>query len=265
MAELISIRDEFRVAKEDFLAAYDTSLEAWIAKHQEWASIIRNSVVSSEYVRARMGFRWQFYKVAPLESHADENAVLEAGLADEVTGLGGTLFSEVAKSAQEIWRRVYTGNTEVTHKALSPLRTLHGKLVGLSFVEPHVAPVADIIEAALAQMPAKGTITGTDLLLLQGLVCLLSDSEALVLHAQKLIEGYGPATVVDTLLAGGQTASATSSAESGGVDGMDGQDESRMDGRESDENTGSDCDAEPVLPKLPVPMNGMDIPSIGLW
>ena len=55
VAELISIRDEFRAAKEDFLAAYDTSLEAWIAKHQEWASIIRNSVVSSEYVRARLG------------------------------------------------------------------------------------------------------------------------------------------------------------------------------------------------------------------
>ena len=28
VAELISIRDEFRAAKEDFLAAYDTSLEA---------------------------------------------------------------------------------------------------------------------------------------------------------------------------------------------------------------------------------------------
>ena len=139
----------------------------------------------------------QLYKVAPLECHADENAVLEAGLADEVTGLGGTLFAEVAKSAQEIWRRVYMGKTEVIHKALSPHRTLYGKLVGLSFVEPHVAPVADIIKAAFGRMPAKGTITGTDLFLLQGLICLLSDSEALVLHAQKPIEGYGPATVLD--------------------------------------------------------------------
>ena len=72
-----------------------------------------------------MDFRWQLYKVAPLEQHTDNTAVLEAGLAEEVQGLGGTLFDEVAKSADDIWRRVYHGKTEVTHKALSPLRTLH--------------------------------------------------------------------------------------------------------------------------------------------
>lgn len=266
VAELIRIRDEFRVAKEDFLTAYDTSLEAWIAKHQEWASIIRNSVVAPDYVRARLGFRWQLYKVAPLEQHADEKAVLEAGLADEVTGLGGTLFSEVSRSAQEIWRRVYMGKTEVTHKALSPLRTLHDKLVGLSFVEPHVAPVADIIRAAISRMPAKGVITGTDLLLLQGLVCLLRDSDALVLHAQKLIEGYGPATVLDTLLAGARTEGAeaptVSSTESAG---MDGQDEGWMDEPGVAEPADGDSEPEPVLPELPAPAVGMDIPSMGLW
>ena len=79
-------------------------------------------------------------KVAPLEQHADNTAVLEAGLAEEVQRLGGMLFGEVAKSAEDIWRRVYYGKTEVTYKALSPLRTLHAKLTGLSFVEPHVAP-----------------------------------------------------------------------------------------------------------------------------
>jgi hypothetical protein len=108
----------------------------------------------------------------------------------------------VAKSAEDIWRRVYHGKTEVTHKALSPLRTLHTKLTGLSFVEPHVAPVADIVQAALLRIPKKGNITGPDLLLLQGLVCLLKDSDALVAHAQKVIEGYGPAFVLDALLAG---------------------------------------------------------------
>ena len=100
-------------------------------------------------------------------------------MAEEVSGLGGTLFSEVARSAEEIWRRVYEGKTEVTHKALSPLRTLHGKLTGMSFVEPHVAPVTDIIQAALKRIPVKGNITGPDLLMLQGLVCLLRDSAVL--------------------------------------------------------------------------------------
>ena len=247
--ELIRIRDAFMQAKTDFLADYDQNLEAWIAKHQEWAGIIRNSVVGSDYVRSRMDFRWQMYKVAPLTEHEEPAAVLEAGLAEEVTGLGNRLFTEVARTADEIWRKVYEGRTEVTHKALSPLRTLHGKLVGLSFVEPHVAPVAEIIEASLKRIPPKGNITGTDLLLLQGLVCLLRDSSALLIHSQKLIAGYGPATVLDALLAGHTSVQSNVPVdEVATVDGLD-----------------VDMDEMPILPDIISPAPAPRINSLGLW
>ena len=248
--ELLNIRTEFQKEKEAFLADYDQNVQAWIEKHHQWGEIIRNSLVGPEYVRARMDFRWQLYKVAPLEQHTDNTAVLEAGLAEEVQGLGGTLFDEVAKSADDIWRRVYHGKTEVTHKALSPLRTLHAKLTGLSFIEPHVAPVADIVQAALLRMPKKGNITGTDLLLLQGLVCLLKDSTALVGHAQKVVEGYGPAFVLDALLAGPCT--------------MPVQD----DNARLVEGTVNGDDDEPILPDIPLADSSLShpaIPSLGLW
>ncbi|MGV7004506.1 DUF3150 domain-containing protein [Desulfovibrio sp. QI0442] len=248
--ELCSIRNDFQKEKESFLAGYDQNVQAWIEKHHQWGEIIRNSLVGPDYVRARMDFRWQLYKVAPLEQHTDNTAVLEAGLAEEVQGLGGTLFDEVAKSADDIWRRVYHGKTEVTHKALSPLRTLHAKLTGLSFVEPHVAPVADIVQAALLRMPKKGNITGTDLLLLQGLVCLLKDNTALVGHAQKVIEGYGPAFVLDALLAGPCTMpvpDGNGMHVNGAIEGDD---------------------DEPILPEIPVADSALPhpaIPSLGLW
>ena len=248
--ELLSIRNEFQKEKEAFLAGYDQHVQAWIEKHHQWGEIIRNSTVGPDYIRGRMDFRWQLYKVAPLEQHTDNTAVLEAGLAEEVQGLGGTLFGEVAKSAEDIWRRVYHGKTEVTHKALSPLRTLHAKLTGLSFVEPRVAPVADIVQAALLRMPKKGNITGTDLLLLQGLVCLLKDSTALVGHAQKVIEGYGPAFVLDALLAVPCT--------------MPVQD----DNARQVEGTVNGDDDEPILPDIPVADSALPhpaIPSLGLW
>ena len=248
--ELLNIRTEFQKEKEAFLADYDQNVQAWIEKHHQWGEIIRNSLVGPEYVRARMDFRWQLYKVAPLEQHTDNTAVLEAGLAEEVQGLGGTLFDEVAKSADDIWRRVYHGKTEVTHKALSPLRTLHAKLTGLSFVEPHVAPVADIVQAALLRMPKKGNITGTDLLLLQGLVCLLKDSTALVGHAQKVIEGYGPAFVLDALLAVPCT--------------MPVQDDNAM----QIEGVVDGDDDEPILPDIPAVDRSLSHPAItrlGLW
>ena len=249
--ELLSIRSDFQKEKEAFLASYDQNVQAWIEKHHQWGEIIRNSTVGPDYVRGRMDFRWQLYKVSPLEQHTDNTAVLEAGLAEEVQGLGGTLFGEVAKSAEDIWRRVYHGKTEVTHKALSPLRTLHAKLTGLSFVEPHVAPVADIVQAALLRMPKKGNITGPDLLLLQGLVCLLRDSAALVGHAQKVIEGYGPAFVLDALLAG--------------PDSMPAQEGNAM---QIDDVVNGDMDDAPILPDIPVADNTLPhpaIPSLGLW
>lgn len=248
--EMLNIRTDFQKEKEAFLAGYDQNVQAWIEKHHQWGEIIRNSIVGPDYVRARMDFRWQLYKVAPLEQHADNTAVLEAGLAEEVHGLGGTLFDEVAKSAGDIWRRVYHGRTEVTHKALSPLRTLHAKLTGLSFVEPHVAPVADIMQAALLRMPKKGNITGTDLLLLQGLVCLLKDSTALVGHAQKVIEGYGLASVLDALLAGP------------GIIGEQDGSTIQVDGAVDEEYD------EPILPDITEadsPLSHPAIPSLGLW
>ena len=249
--ELLNIRTEFQKEKEAFLADYDQNVQAWIEKHHQWGEIIRNSLVGPDYVRARMDFRWQLYKVAPLEQHTDNTAVLEAGLAEEVQGLGGTLFDEVAKSADDIWRRVYHGKTEVTHKALSPLRTLHAKLTGLSFIEPHVAPVADIVQAALLRMPKKGNITGTDLLLLQGLVCLLKDSDALVAHAQKVIEGYGPAFVLDALLVGPNV----THEPNGSVEQID-------------DIAGGEMDDAPILPDIPITENTLPhpaIPSLGLW
>lgn len=56
--QLTIIRDEFMLEKEKFLATYNESISSWIEKHDDWADIIRNSVVNPDYVRSRMGFRW---------------------------------------------------------------------------------------------------------------------------------------------------------------------------------------------------------------
>ena len=250
--ELMDIRSEFQAAKDAFLADYDRSIDAWIAKHSQWGEIIRGSTVDPDYVRARMDFRWQMFKVAPLMQHDDSTAISESGLAEEVTGLGSTLFDEVAHAAEDMWKKVYEGKQEVTHRALSPLRTLHTKLTGLSFVEPHVAPVAEIILSALNRMPKRGNITGTDLLMLQGLVCLLKDSDTLIAHAQNLIQGHTAETVLDTVLASSiMPMSADSVTDSIPVLPL------------NMPKTGTDD--EPLLPPLLPQTPALEIPSYGLW
>lgn len=252
--ELCAIRDEFTAQKEEFLTEYDGLVHAWIAKHADWANLIANSTVSSDYVRGRLGFSWQLYKVAPLMVHPDAETMLESGLYEEVEGLATTLFSEIAKFADETWRKVYSGKTEVTHKALSPLRTMYNKLMGLSFVEPHVAPVAEILQMAISRLPKRGTIVGTDLLMLQGLVCLLRDPDTLIEHSQKVIEGYGPATVLDSILRAPMASihGAKSPVDISGI----------LDAEEGDDPEllgGADISA------CPCPAPRVQIPSMGLW
>lgn len=182
---LAAIRDEFDKEKDAFLSRYDSSIQDWIAKHPQWGGIIASSVVSENYVRSKMSFRWQVFKVSV---PAEGKPVLDS-LQDEVSNFGNTLFGEVAKAATETWHRCYAGKTEITRKALSPLKTIHDKLVGLAFVEPRVQPVAELLDTAFASIPKRGAIKDGTLVMLQGLVSLLRNPAALLEHGQMILDG----------------------------------------------------------------------------
>jgi hypothetical protein len=192
---LLKLRDEFLSAKDDFLNSYDQAIQGWVEKHPGWERLIADSPVSADQVRNRLGFKWQLYKVAG----PDPNNAVSDNLVSEIEALGQTLFGEVANEARVIWQKVYAGRTEVSHKALSPLKNLHRKLTGLSFVEPRVAPVADLIDAALNGMPKRGFITGSHLVTLQGLVAMLRSPGLLLEHGQKVIDGHNPDQILNSL------------------------------------------------------------------
>ena len=182
---LAAIRDEFDREKEAFLNRYDRSIQDWIAKHPQWGSIIAGSIVSESYVRSKMAFRWQVFKV----QMPAEDKPLQDSLHSDISGLGDTLFGEVAKAATETWHRCYAGKTEITRKALSPLKTIHDKLMGLTFIEPRVAPAAELLSTAFASIPRRGAIKDGTLIMLQGLVSLLRNPDALLEHGQMILDG----------------------------------------------------------------------------
>jgi len=250
--ELDRIRDEFLAARDTFLTRYDDAVRDWIARHGEWERIIADSTVSADYVRSRMGFRWQVYRIVP-PAPGDAEPVAQ-GLAEAVRGLGRTLFDEVAKAATEAWHKCYAGRSEVTHKALSPLRTIHQKLAGLTFVEPRVAPVADLIGTAFANLPKRGRIQGAHLLMLQGLVALLRDPSALMEHGQRIMEGHRPSDLLDALLRqDGDTGN-------GRVTSTD-----EPDGGEDDMPDLGDDLALDTIPREVMPDLQPVLPNCGLW
>ena len=187
MIELRAIKTEFDTAKHAFLQRYEQSVQAWINMHPQWGNIIAGSTVSEEYVRSRIDFRWQAFMVRQpdwqgMEKPADD-------FINDISHLGGTLFDEVAKAASDAWQRCYAGKEEVTRKALSPLKSIYDKLMGLTFVEPRVAPVAELLDMAFRSIPKRGAIRGSILIMLQGLVALLQNPQALAGHAQMILDG----------------------------------------------------------------------------
>jgi hypothetical protein len=186
-----------------------------------------------------MGFIWRLYRIVPPDP---ADPVME-GLKDEVVSLGQTLFGEVSKAATEAWHKCFAGKTEITRKALSPLKTIHQKLSGLSFVEPRVSPVADLIHTAFEHLPKRGRIEGANLLMLQGLVSMLRDTDALVEHGQKIMDGTTSMDVLSFLVEG-----------QGDMPELGVQDESDM--------VSSVGDMPPVFPDIPMqPV----MPNCGLW
>jgi hypothetical protein len=194
--KFLLIRDEFQKAKAEFLANYDQAVKGWIDTHPGWERIISASTVSAELVRKRLNFNWQFYKVVTPDRAAETTG---ENLLTEIEALGDTLFGEISREARTVWNKAYAGKTEVTHKALSPLKSMQDKLSGLSFMEPRVAPLADLIGTALSSIPKRGLISGPALLTLQGLVSMLRDPAHLLEHSRTAIDRGSSSEVLECL------------------------------------------------------------------
>ena len=192
------IAEEFKHAKDKFMKNYDKAVQNWISDNPGWEKIIATSVVSADYVAERIAFNWQVFKV--VNPTGRKKALLETGLQSEVDSLGSTLFGEIAKDAREAFNRSFMSKSMITRKALSPLKNIQQKLYDLSFIEPRVAPVASLIQSALDKIPSKGAISGTSLLMLNGLLTLLNDTAALTTYAQEIIDGRSNDSVLDALV-----------------------------------------------------------------
>lgn len=184
--DLTAIGAAFGAAKRDFLARYHQAVKDWIAANPGWESLIAGSVVDADVVRSRLSFGWQLFKVAPPKSRsrdADDSLVREVG------GLAATLLDEIARAARASWASGLEGRDEISRKALFPIRAMMAKLDGLSFIEPRIAPIVSLMQTGLETLPAKGTITGANAAMLQGLVRLAMDSDALLVQGSRILDG----------------------------------------------------------------------------
>jgi hypothetical protein len=185
--DLNQIAQEFETAKKQFLKEYDQSVQDWIKQNPGWEQIIANSIVSKNYVSGKIGFNYQLFCV--VHTQGSDNDTTKSGLSSALDLLPETLLDDVAKTAKDAYKRSYEGKTEVTRKALAPLKNILQKLHDLSFIEPNVVPIATLIGTALNRIPLRGAISGDLLAMLKGIVQLISDKTLLSHTAGNLKKG----------------------------------------------------------------------------
>ena len=163
--ELQRIKGAFDVAKAEFLSVYDIEVEKWINSNPpEWSSIIRAAIEPPSHIKKTISFN---YAAISVNAPAD---VENNGLDEEMGSLYGQLCHEVRQAARQAYETSFVGKQEVTRKALRPIRAIREKLAGLSFLDQGIVDTIQVIDDTLAKLPKNGSIKGTDLNMVAGLV-----------------------------------------------------------------------------------------------
>jgi len=163
--ELATIKTQFEAARANFISDYDNEVASWIASNPpEWASIIKAAVDPVNHLHRTISFNYAAVAItAP--AHIEEN-----GLEEEVGGLYGQLCHEVRQAAKLAYEQSFVGRSEITRKALRPIRTIREKLAGMAFLDGSLVDTIQAIDDTLSKIPKNGPIKGTDLNMVAGLV-----------------------------------------------------------------------------------------------
>lgn len=195
--ELDLCNADFYKEKHAFIKAYDQRIQDWITVHPGWETSIQSAITPVGEVDNQLSFAWHAFRVTEAVQDADNaQSTLNSGLGKTIGGLSSQLFVEIAKMANEVLEKTLMGRESVTQRALSPIRTIRGKLAGLAFLDKRVRPVIDIIDHVMQDLPDAGKIEGMKLSALYGLVSLLSSEERMQRHGDMILNG---ATVEDAL------------------------------------------------------------------
>jgi hypothetical protein len=195
--ELDLCHADFYKEKHAFITAYDQRIQDWITVHPGWETSIQSAITPVREVDRQIAFAWHAFRVTEAVQDADDaQSALNSGLCKTIGGLSSQLFSEIAKMADEVLEKTLMGRESVTQRALSPIRTIRGKLAGLAFLDKRVRPIIDIIDHVMQDLPDAGKIEGMELSALYGLVSRLSSVERMQLEGDMILNG---ATVEDVL------------------------------------------------------------------
>lgn len=189
----------FNTARAAFLDTFDEVKSTWKAQHPGYERLIDTELLPKASIAQRLAFGYQVFAINTVDADDNLASLLESGGANNIAnGLLGQLYLEVGTQARQFVKQSLVGRTSVTQKFLRPVRAMRDKLSGLAFLDPSVNPLIDAIDDVLAQLPAKGMISGLSLEALRGIVGVLCDPAGMRHHGQLVLSASGlPSSSID--------------------------------------------------------------------
>jgi hypothetical protein len=162
---LAEIKTEYEEWVSPFLEKLAPMIEETCLKFPEWEEVIRANAPLRDKVADRMRLRFPHFRISAQSIQDSQDAIAE------VDALPCTIAEEIASLVKTSWTEI-RGET-CAQRFRSVLGTVKQKARGLSFLEPKLRTLVDLIDDVLGQLPRDGAITGRELALVKGLRDLL--------------------------------------------------------------------------------------------
>lgn len=171
LRSLESIAADYEREKASFLQRLPSLYDEWCKLNPEFAPFIESARKSVDEVDERIHAAYTVCALVP--AGMDVNGTLDKA----ASGIKGDIMRDVAQRCRTMAQRSLEGKQSVSQRVKGTLKRLHGKLMGLSFIDASLNRVAKTVSDLYLMLPESGSIEGRVLAALTTGVSMLSSVE----------------------------------------------------------------------------------------
>lgn len=173
---LRQIKTDFEAARYDFIMNYEQRFEDWVKGiDPRWEPVIRAALPSVPEVEKRVSFGWQQFRLAEPSQPVSSGDTLQ----EEIAGLGGSVFSQLADMVSIQWNRQKNSLKDASgwkRGIPDSVKAVIEKARNCAMFDPALAILADTLElrakAACVKNPEPGHLCS-----FKGLLLAMQDPE----------------------------------------------------------------------------------------
>lgn len=173
---LTQIKADFESARYDFIMNYEPRFEDWVrGVDPRWEPVIRAALPSVPEVEKRVSFGWQQFKLAEPASAPAPGDTLQ----EEIAGLGGAVFQQLADMVSIQWNRQKNSLREASswkRGVPDSVKAVIEKARNCAMFDPALAVLADTLETRAKAACVKNPEPG-HLCIFKGLLLALQNPE----------------------------------------------------------------------------------------